>query len=331
MPSADYDDAYVGSSGGTGKGLKLKGSSSEAKKCAPRCCSPAELWSWRSLTRTRRYRKKKKSKSSASSEPQKALQAIDDAPSPGSRDASPSTHPPPPSSSRPSTKTAAELRFEAVQRQRMAERASKSAVRTHKDRVQEFNDKLERLSEHYDIPKVRSTMPVCPPSNEADDMTRSDRVDRCCPALGAVRLQSNLYPYASTSGRGPWLAFAAGVTSSRDLPCLATACLGVLPTCVSPVVLGVVLVGGRRRGSLQHRPDRVDKPFPPLFLDDRPDWIEASFEQAPGPFFLFFSFPFFSFHSQVVLYSPGPASWSVIGRASSSSRVRSSSNVGIRL
>jgi hypothetical protein len=29
------------------------------------------------------------------------------------------------------------------------------AKRTHKDRVHEFNSKLEALSEHHDIPKVR--------------------------------------------------------------------------------------------------------------------------------------------------------------------------------
>ena len=30
------------------------------------------------------------------------------------------------------------------------------ATKTHKDRVHEFNEKLEQLSEHHDIPKVRN-------------------------------------------------------------------------------------------------------------------------------------------------------------------------------
>lgn len=38
---------------------------------------------------------------------------------------------------------------------KMAEKVEKLAVMTHKDRVHEFNSKLEALSEHHDIPKVR--------------------------------------------------------------------------------------------------------------------------------------------------------------------------------
>ncbi|KAM0746493.1 hypothetical protein T439DRAFT_293826, partial [Meredithblackwellia eburnea MCA 4105] len=52
-------------------------------------------------------------------------------------------------------KTDAQRRFEEVQRKRLLEKAAKAATRTHKDRVAEFNEKLENLSEHYDIPKVR--------------------------------------------------------------------------------------------------------------------------------------------------------------------------------
>ncbi|PCH33975.1 DUF1754-domain-containing protein [Wolfiporia cocos MD-104 SS10] len=51
-------------------------------------------------------------------------------------------------------KTAAEKRFEEVQRKRLAAKVAKLATKTHKDRVHEFNTKLEALSEHHDIPKV---------------------------------------------------------------------------------------------------------------------------------------------------------------------------------
>ena len=42
--------------------------------------------------------------------------------------------------------------FAALQ---LAKRVSKLAKKTHKERVNEFNNKLEALSEHHDIPKVR--------------------------------------------------------------------------------------------------------------------------------------------------------------------------------
>ncbi|KZT02446.1 DUF1754-domain-containing protein [Laetiporus sulphureus 93-53] len=51
-------------------------------------------------------------------------------------------------------KTAAERRFEEVQKKRLAAKVAKLANQTHKDRVHEFNSKLEALSEHHDIPKV---------------------------------------------------------------------------------------------------------------------------------------------------------------------------------
>ncbi|KAI0652029.1 DUF1754-domain-containing protein [Trametes meyenii] len=51
-------------------------------------------------------------------------------------------------------KTAAEKRFEEVQRKRLAEKVARLANKSHKDRVNEFNSKLEALSEHHDIPKV---------------------------------------------------------------------------------------------------------------------------------------------------------------------------------
>ncbi|KAH9968612.1 hypothetical protein BC827DRAFT_1367722 [Russula dissimulans] len=51
-------------------------------------------------------------------------------------------------------KTAAEKRFQGVQRRRLADKVKRLAGKTHKDRVNEFNTKLEALSEHHDIPKV---------------------------------------------------------------------------------------------------------------------------------------------------------------------------------
>ncbi|KAF8460977.1 DUF1754-domain-containing protein [Russula ochroleuca] len=51
-------------------------------------------------------------------------------------------------------RTAAEKRFQEVQRKRLADKVKKLAGKTHKDRVNDFNTKLETLSEHHDIPKV---------------------------------------------------------------------------------------------------------------------------------------------------------------------------------
>ncbi|KAF9348005.1 hypothetical protein BGX34_002754 [Mortierella sp. NVP85] len=51
-------------------------------------------------------------------------------------------------------KTAAELKFEEVQRKRQEEKVLKAATKSHKERVAELNKKLEELTEHYDIPKV---------------------------------------------------------------------------------------------------------------------------------------------------------------------------------
>ena len=39
----------------------------------------------------------------------------------------------------------------------LADKVKKLAGKTHKDRVHEFNSKLESLSEHHDIPKVKFT------------------------------------------------------------------------------------------------------------------------------------------------------------------------------
>ncbi|KAJ3279014.1 hypothetical protein HDU76_009663 [Blyttiomyces sp. JEL0837] len=50
--------------------------------------------------------------------------------------------------------TAAEKRFEEVRKKRMEEKAAKVATKSHKERVQDFNSYLDKLTEHYDIPKV---------------------------------------------------------------------------------------------------------------------------------------------------------------------------------
>ncbi|CAO3591416.1 unnamed protein product [Absidia cylindrospora] len=52
-------------------------------------------------------------------------------------------------------KTDAERKFEETKRQRQMERVAKAARQSHKERVAEFNNKLEHLSEHHDIPKVK--------------------------------------------------------------------------------------------------------------------------------------------------------------------------------
>ncbi|EIM92226.1 DUF1754-domain-containing protein [Stereum hirsutum FP-91666 SS1] len=96
---------------------------------------------------------KKKSKLKADKDiisvPAKDRSPVHDSPSGSGRD-SPAVA----GSSTEDRKTAAEKRFEAVQRKRLNERVKKLANTTHKDRVHEFNAKLETLSEHHDIPKV---------------------------------------------------------------------------------------------------------------------------------------------------------------------------------
>ncbi|KAH9982841.1 hypothetical protein BGW80DRAFT_1265242 [Lactifluus volemus] len=94
-------------------------------------------------------KKKKKLKSV-----QKANAAVhDEEPVQASPSGSNSSSPAIPSGSN-DRKTAAEKRFQEVQRKRLAEKVKKLAGKTHKDRVHEFNAKLEALSEHHDIPKV---------------------------------------------------------------------------------------------------------------------------------------------------------------------------------
>lgn len=53
--------------------------------------------------------------------------------------------------------TEAERKFLAQQEKRQLIRVMAKASKTHKQRVEEFNSNLEKLSEHYDIPKVSWT------------------------------------------------------------------------------------------------------------------------------------------------------------------------------
>jgi hypothetical protein len=58
-------------------------------------------------------------------------------------------------------KTAAEVAFESAQSERRRAELKKSATKSHKEKVAEFNEKLAKLSDHYDIPKVRQFMGKC--------------------------------------------------------------------------------------------------------------------------------------------------------------------------
>lgn len=51
-------------------------------------------------------------------------------------------------------KTKAEIKFEEIQKMRLLDKVKKQALKTHKDRVADFNLRLEKQSEHFDIPKV---------------------------------------------------------------------------------------------------------------------------------------------------------------------------------
>jgi len=54
-------------------------------------------------------------------------------------------------------RTAAQRKYDEVQKQRQLDRVMKKAEKTHKERVEDFNRHLDELSEHYDIPKVSWT------------------------------------------------------------------------------------------------------------------------------------------------------------------------------
>lgn len=55
------------------------------------------------------------------------------------------------------SRTAAQRKYDEVQKQRQLDRVMKKAEKTHKERVEDFNRHLDGLSEHYDIPKVSWT------------------------------------------------------------------------------------------------------------------------------------------------------------------------------
>ena len=55
------------------------------------------------------------------------------------------------------SRTAAQRKYDDVQKQRQLDRVMKKAEKTHKERVEDFNRHLDELSEHYDIPKVSWT------------------------------------------------------------------------------------------------------------------------------------------------------------------------------
>ncbi|XP_019640683.1 PREDICTED: protein FAM32A-like [Branchiostoma belcheri] len=54
-------------------------------------------------------------------------------------------------------RTPAQRKFAEVQERRQMERVMNKAALTHKQRVESFNKHLDKLTEHYDIPKVSWT------------------------------------------------------------------------------------------------------------------------------------------------------------------------------
>lgn len=53
--------------------------------------------------------------------------------------------------------TKAEIEFQNVQEKMLNKSVTKRAMKTHKQRVEEFNLHLDRVTEHFDIPKVSWT------------------------------------------------------------------------------------------------------------------------------------------------------------------------------
>ncbi|BFZ61631.1 hypothetical protein YB2330_002703 [Saitoella coloradoensis] len=51
-------------------------------------------------------------------------------------------------------RTEAELKFEEIQRRRLDKKLGEKARQTHAERVADLNAKLDRLSEHNDMPKI---------------------------------------------------------------------------------------------------------------------------------------------------------------------------------
>ncbi|XP_068447887.1 protein FAM32A-like [Clinocottus analis] len=54
-------------------------------------------------------------------------------------------------------RTPAQIAFDKMQEKRQMERILNKASKTHKLRVEDFNRNLDKLTEHYDIPKVSWT------------------------------------------------------------------------------------------------------------------------------------------------------------------------------
>jgi len=55
------------------------------------------------------------------------------------------------------SRTGAEIAFERAKQKRTLDEMMKKPIKTHKERIMEFNEHLDKLSEHYDIPKVSWT------------------------------------------------------------------------------------------------------------------------------------------------------------------------------
>ncbi|CAB4012673.1 FAM32A-like [Paramuricea clavata] len=54
-------------------------------------------------------------------------------------------------------RTSAQIAFDRIQEKRATDRILTKASQSHKERVAEFNERLDKLTEHYDIPKVSWT------------------------------------------------------------------------------------------------------------------------------------------------------------------------------
>jgi protein FAM32A len=54
-------------------------------------------------------------------------------------------------------RTKSELAFSKAKEKKMIDELMKKPIKSHKERIVEFNDNLDKLSEHYDIPKVSWT------------------------------------------------------------------------------------------------------------------------------------------------------------------------------
>lgn len=89
-----------------------------------------------------------KSKSKSSTQTQSKEQAI--GPSSTSSTASLASSP----SQSHDTRTESEKKFDHIQRRRLHHKVKDQAKLSHKDKVDEFNKKLERLTEHNDLPKI---------------------------------------------------------------------------------------------------------------------------------------------------------------------------------